>query len=150
MTDKDKDLAIIETSALLVTLIFLILSFYGSVYAQYYVMVQEQKIPEFPAFLISLASFYTMLERFSYLIGFLFTVAALAATLSVFRTGPAWMLRGLRNAEFVFFAFGLALLGCMFLLNAPKDPLSFVVYAALALALTFVCIAHAYLHRGKN
>ena len=42
MDDNQKDVAIIEASALLVTLIFIILSFYSSNYAMYYTTWQQR------------------------------------------------------------------------------------------------------------
>jgi hypothetical protein len=42
MDDKRKDVAIIEASALLATLVFIILSFYMSYYAQWYGMWQRR------------------------------------------------------------------------------------------------------------
>ena len=92
MANKDKDAVIIESSALLVTLMFVILSFYGS--AQ--------------------SPFAAKLEPFAYLIGFLFTVAALLATLHLFEVA-----RRVEMIEFLFFFAGLLLLAAYFLLNSP-------------------------------
>jgi hypothetical protein len=146
MDDHQKDIAIIEASALLVTLIFIILSFYSSNYALYYTMLcsSNPKGCVWPPWLTSLSALVTILEPYTYLIGFFFVVAAFAATLHLFEIGSGWLLAGLQKVEFLFFAMGLILLAIMFVSNAPRDMYTFAWIAIATSCMIVVPLLYAY------
>jgi hypothetical protein len=123
MDDDQKDVAIIEASALLVTLIFIILSIYSSN-----------------------SVLVTILEPFTYAVGFFFVVAASAAAIRLLMTWSAWALAGLRIIEFLFFWVGLLLLAVVFFFRAPRDVDGFVVLALVTLGMIGGPLLYAY-HR---
>jgi hypothetical protein len=148
MDDDQKDVAIIEASALLVTLIFIILSFYSSNYALYYTMLcsSNPKGCVWPPWLTALSALVTILEPFTYAVGFFFVVAASAAAIRLLMTSSAWALAGLRIIEFLFFCMGLFLLAVVFFFRAPKDIDGLVVLALVTLGMIVGPLLYAY-HR---
>jgi len=152
MDDKQKDVAIIEASAFLVTLVFIILSFYSSNYAQYYTMWQQRctSNPQectWPPWLAALSALVGTLEPYTYAVGFFFIMAASAATIRLFVTWSAWVLAGLQIIEFAFFLSGLYSLALMFFFKAPRDVNGFVVLALITLGAIVVPLLYAYHNR---
>ena len=147
--DNAKDVAIIEASALLVTLIFIVLSFYSSNYALYYTMLcsSNPKGCVWPPWLAALSAQVTTLEPYTYSVGFFFVVAALAATIRLFKMASPWALAGLRNIEFAFFFMGLFSLAVVFFSKAPRDVNAFALLAVITLFLIGVPLAYAYYRR---
>jgi hypothetical protein len=148
--DNAKDVAIIEASALLVTLIFIILSFYISNYTQFFTTWEQQCTlnPQqctWPPWLGALSAQVGTLELFTYYIGFFFVVAASAATIRLLLPWSAWALAGLRIIEFLFFWGGLLLLAFVFFSRVPQD-VRFVVLSVITLAMIAGPLAYAY-HR---
>lgn len=152
MDDDQKDVAIIEASALLVTLIFIVLSFYSSNYALYYTMLQQEcssnpKGCVWPPWLAALSAQVGTLEPYTYSVGFFFVVAALAATIRLFKMASPWALAGLRNIEFAFFFMGLFSLAVVFFSKAPRDVNAFALLAVITLLLIGMPLAYAYYRR---
>lgn len=135
MDDNQKDVAIIEASALLVTLIFVILSFYSSNLAQYYSMLCSSNPNGCvrPPWLTNLSDFVTTLTYFTYAVGFFFVVAAVAATVRLFLSDSAWQKAGLQIIEFWFFLLGLIFLAAVFFSRAPANlyQLAFIAFVTL-------------------
>jgi hypothetical protein len=139
MDDDQKDVAIIEASALLVTLIFIVLSFYSSNYTQFYTTWQQQCAlnPQqcaWPPWLGALSAQVGGLEFLAYLVGFFFVVAALAATMRLFMTDRDWVWAGLRTVESAFFGMGLFGLAFVFFFRALKDLYTLGVLIIITLA----------------
>lgn len=103
MDDDQKDVAIIEASALLVTLVFIILSLYLSYYTQWYAMWQHgcpSNAPcVWPPYMAEMSALVGTLEPFTYAVGFFFVVAASAATIHLLKVGSAWRLAAVRIVE---------------------------------------------------
>lgn len=154
MDDKQVDVAIIEASALLATLIFLILSFYGSMYSQllvYYLQqcaVSQQQCTSLAPVVTPFSTIMANLTPFAYYIGFFFVAAASVATIHLFATGRAWVLAGLQIMEFAFFLFGLYSLALMFFFNAPRDASGGALLAVIALGVIVLSLVIAY-RRGQ-
>jgi hypothetical protein len=151
MDDKQKDVAIIEASALLVTLIFIILSFYTSSYALYYTTWQTRCTlnPQectWPPWLAAFSALVGTLEPYTYAVGFFFVVAAFTATLRLFEIGRGWLLAGLQKVEFLFFGMGLVLLAIMFFAKAPRDVYTLAWIAFVTLGMIGGPLLYAY-HR---
>jgi glucan phosphoethanolaminetransferase (alkaline phosphatase superfamily) len=148
MDDDRKDVAIIEASALLVTLIFIILSLHLSYYAQWYAIWQQgcSSNPQctWPTYMATMSAFVGSLEPYAYLVGFFFVVSASAATIRLFSRGTEWVSKGLRPIELVFFLMGLFFLAVMFFANAQTNVNGLVAIALLTLVLVAVPLLMAY------
>lgn len=152
MDDDQKDVAIIEASALLVTLIFIVLSFYSSNYAMYYTTWQQRCTlnPQectWPPWMAALSATVGTLEPYTYSVGFFFVVAASAATIRLFSMASAWVLAGLRIIESAFFFMGLMCLAVMFFSKAPRDVGAFAMLAVITLGMIVVPLLYACYRR---
>jgi hypothetical protein len=140
MDDEHVDVAIIEASALLITLIFIILSFYSANYAMYYTTWQQRctSNPQecaWPPWLAALSAQVGTLEPHTYAVGFFFVVAAMAATVRLFMTDSTWQKAGLQVIELSFFLMGLVALAYVFFFRALRGvyTLGFIVLVTLGM-----------------
>jgi hypothetical protein len=150
MAEKDKDVVIIEASALLVTLIFIVLTFYTTFYGQYYAMFQQQNPSKLTEVMIAFASLITAYEQWFYLVGVFFLAAALTATLHLFDVGPDWFLRGLSYVELTLFAAGLWTLGATFWAISHGADNMLANAVALVVVISLIWLPIAYLQRKKR
>jgi hypothetical protein len=153
MDDDQKDAAIIEASALLVTLVFIILSFYGSVYYQlviYYLQrctVNQTECRQIAPFLTPFTTNMATLEPLTYVVGLFFMVAASAAAIRLLWARSSWSLAGLRAVEVIFFVAGIVSLAGMFFLRFALD----IEHAALTgLILGVIILLLVLARRGKR
>lgn len=145
MAEKDKDVAIIEASALLVTLVFVVLTFYTTFYGQYYAMFQQQNPSKVNEVLVAFALLMTANEGFFYLVGVFFLAAALTATLHLFDIGPNWFLMGLGYVELTLFACGLLVLaGTFWEISHGMDALMANVVALAVIFFSSIWLVFAY------
>lgn len=128
MNDDQKDVAIIQASGLLLTLIFLILPIRSSDYT-----------------LVT-----TLDMRYMYAVGFFFLVAASAATMHLFLEGNALGLEGLQNMEFIFFMMGLIGLAIPFFVSARRDVYTSAWIVFFTLVMIAVSLLIAYRHRPAS
>lgn len=152
MDDKQVDVAIIEASALLMTLIFIILSLYMSYYAQWYAIWQQgcSSNPQctWPPYMATMSRLVGTLEPYTYLVGFFFMVSASAAAIRLFSGKREWMSAGLRPIELVFFLAGIFFLAVFFFANTQTNVNGRVVIALLTIVLIAVPLLIAY--RGRH
>ena len=133
--DDEKDIAIIEASAVLATLVFIVLSLYMSYYTQWYAMWHTSVPPTRSVFGLPIWQRWLPLWGLGTIhlcCGFFFVMAASAATIHLFRVGSAWRLAAVRNLEIAFFMSGLGKLAVMFFFRAPKDVNGFVILVLVA------------------
>jgi len=152
MDDDQKDVAIIEASALLVTLIFIILSLHMSYYAQWYaiwrqVCSADPQSCTWPPDMAAMSALVGTLEPYSYLVGFFFVMAAFAATIRLFSMVSPGLLAGLRFAELAFFLSGLIALAVVFFARAPKDVYTLGLLILVSLCITVVSLRYARHHK---